>query len=130
MFIVYYEEYGSDGYREKKKIECYSMQTIVSWFFGLCWGDYRMHICVPDPDNKIYESGPSGMQCHCEETEGVTYIVHMIVSEKTGIESRFRQGIIYSDGVFTSGKKHWCEEMKDVCREMNKQIKDPVFDFV
>ena len=117
MIKVTYQEYTNDFCKQTKEKLFYNLGEFADWFFKLCDRDYEKYISIPLPTQKV---APYRMEVNCMWTKNKCFWVHMIEREGT---------IIFSDGKFTSGQKHWNDEMKELCTQMEQRRKKPVFNF-
>jgi len=122
MITVYYEEYVNDYNRRKKTRDFLTLGGFEDWFFGLCKGDYKRDISVPNPESKIFKPAelPYSLDVNAMRTDGCHYWIHMIRNK----------GIVFSDGKYTNRQKHWNDDTKDMCRRMLERRSNPKFDFV
>ena len=122
MVTVYYEEYTNDYLRRDKQKTFMSLSGFEDWFFGLCKRSYKDYISIPDPDTTIFrpDEMPYSLDVNAMWTDNCHYWVHMIRNN----------GIVFSDGRYTDGQKHWNDTTKDMCRRMLARRNNPQFDFV
>ena len=124
MMTIYYDEYVSDlNIKARERSGFYSWKEIEDWVFGLCAsGKYSDKISVPIPDRTdIWKDGPSAIEVNCCWTEGKTYRIHKVTNS---------DGIVFSDGRYTSGQRHWNDEAKNACRSIRQRAINPTFNFV
>lgn len=118
MLYVRYEEYTNDFTRRYCDKSFASFDAFADWLFGLCDGLYEERISIPDPTR--CRTGPYRIEVNCYRAQNKCYWVHQI--ERDG-------KIIFSDGKFTSGQKHWNEEVQKLCANMIRRRNQPVFNF-
>ena len=124
MLTVKYERYWNDFFRKNEERSFCHLAELEEWMFGQMKqnysGDtYTMSFPTPEKAKRIGETGPWNIEFK-PERGGETIWIHQIKSER---------GIVFSDGKYTSGQKHWSAEVKDWLRRCEERRKAPKFDF-
>lgn len=124
MLKVKYERYWNDFIRKNEEMSFLSLEGLEEWIFGQMKQDYSknqfaMSFPTPEKAERIGESGPWEIEFKPESC-GESFWIHLIQSE---------QGIIFSDGRFTAGQKHWSAEVQNWLRHCEERRKAPKFDF-
>lgn len=123
---IKYENYWNDYKRETGDEDFRSLYELETWIFGQMQTDYSkdpylMYFPTPEILKKIgCEDAPGRIEF--TPVRGKNVWIHMI-TDGSG-------GIIFSDGTFTAGQKHWSREVKDWLRHCEERRKAPVFNFV
>lgn len=118
MIRIKYEEYTNDFTRRFLEKQFAFMEEFENWFFNLCDGEYSRNISIPDP--KRCAGVPYRMEVNCVRTQNKCYWVHQI---------EWDNKIVFSDGRYTSGQKHWNEWIKQLCERMIARKDNPKFNF-
>lgn len=123
MLKVKYEQYWNDHHRKTEEKSFSSLSELEEWMFGQMQRDYTkphaMSFPVPEAVERIHADGPwaAEFQPACgSETFWVRYI-----EDETGI--------IFSDGTFTAGQKHWSGQAKSWLEHCESRRKAPKFNF-
>lgn len=124
MLRVKYERYWNDFIRKNEEMSFLSLEGLEEWLFGQMKQNYTknqfvMSFPTPEKAARIGESGPWEIEFK-PEYGGESFWIHLIQSE---------QGIIFSDGRFTAGQKHWSAEVQNWLRHCEERRKAPKFDF-
>lgn len=122
MILVDYEEYTNDYCRSYKQKTLGDLTEFANWVFALCKGKYEDRISIPNPDTTIFTADemPYSIDVNCIWEENKHYWIHQIKRDGK---------IIFTDGKYTNGIKHWSELMKSMCRNMLNRKANPQFDF-
>ena len=124
MLRVKYERYWND-YIRKNEERCFrDLNDLEEWMFGQMKQDYTdkfvMSFPTPDAAKRIGETGPWRIEFK-PQWGGESFWIRQIECER---------GIIFSDGTFTSGQKHWSEAVKTWLTHCEERRKAPKFNFV
>ncbi len=123
MYTVYYTEYFDDFMQNNKTKTFSSLEQIKNWLFEYA-GYYKgkLKLIIPDPEDKLRKTGqPDRIESNPLSPSKPIIWVHKIADEK---------GIHFSDGHLTCGQRHWNEEIKNFCKNMNKEKNNPTYNFV
>lgn len=124
MIHVKYERYWND-YRRKDEVKSFaSLQELEEWIFGRMQQNYTknniaMFFPTPKALERIGADGPCYIEFRPVLGEDIWYI-HQIESAN---------GIIFSDGRFTAGQKHWTKEVQGWLEHCMERRDAPKFDF-
>lgn len=128
MITVRYERYWNDYRKYDERQTFYSLEGVADWFFGMCRGSYKDGMYFTNPD-KTYpyhkrdcdKLDSSSISIHSIATsDGYSYHIDQI--EIDGV-------IVYSDGKFTNGIRHWNETIKQWLRDCRARQSNPQFNF-
>ena len=122
MLRVKYEQYWNDFHRRNEVKQFADLDELAEWMFGQMQQDYTKAMSFPTPEkaSRIGESGPWAIEFRPAWGEGNIWI-HQIENSC---------GIIFSDGKFTSGQKHWSQEVKEWLVQCEERRCSPKFNFV
>lgn len=119
---VKYERYWND-YRRRDEVQSFAdLDELANWMFGQMQQDYEKGMSFPTPEKaaRINESGPWSIEVRPVRGEEHIWI-HMIENNA---------GIIFLDGKFTSGQKHWSKSVQEWLVQCEERTKAPKFIFV
>lgn len=121
---VIFEKY-IDDYNCKSETKTFtSLTELESWIFGQMQQDYArnryaMWLPLPESVKKYKQDGPGSIEFRpC--CGGESILIHQIESN---------DGIIFSDGRFTSGQKHWTIAVQNWLVHCEQRRKNPKFNF-
>lgn len=124
MLWVKYELYWSDLCRKSKERTFRDLEELEEWIFGQmerdCTDRCAMSFPTPEAAEYIGETGPWRIKFK-PQYGGPSFWIKEIMDNR---------GIIFSDGTFTAGQKHWSESVKSWLRHCEERRKAPKFDFV
>ena len=119
MLRIYYEEYYNDYHRKDLNRSFSTLKELENWIFGQMQQDYS------DKENgwtKMYFPRKEPTQFEFTPKRGGPSIwIHRIDNE---------HGIVFSDGRFTGGKKHWSSEIRQWLKQCHERQYNPHFNFV
>lgn len=123
MLRVKYERYWNDYIHKNEERRFRDLDDLEEWMFDQMEQDYtkKFVMCFPTPDaaKRIGETGPWKIEFR-PKWGGESFWIKQIECER---------GIIFSDGTFTSGQKHWSEEVKTWLTHCEERRKTPKFNF-
>lgn len=124
MLRVKYERYLNDFHHKSETESFADLIELESWMFGQMQQDYSggkgtMFFPTPRKMKRIGEHGPRYIELRPVYGEEQIWI-HQIESPN---------GIIFSDGRFTSGKKYWTGEVQEWLMHCEQRRKNPQFNF-
>lgn len=127
MIKIYYEEYHNDYNRKNHEKIFSNLQKLEDWIFSQMKQDYSDKEC-----GSHFLSFPTPEQCKRMNTEGPWRI--SFTPDYGGPDYLIRQikndnGIIFSDGQFTAGKRHWSKEVQNWLIHCHNRQFSPQFDF-
>ena len=124
MLKVRYEEYHNDYFRRNHEKSFSNLQEMENWIFDQMQQDYTkgrgMYFHTPKKDQQIHGDGASRIE-FTPKFGGPTFWIHMI--EDYG-------GIIFSDGSFTAGQKHWSRDVQSWLEHCDVRQHTPKFNVV
>lgn len=108
--------------RESKQIEFSALNELADWIFGQMQQEYDASFSMyfPTPDTSANADGPESIE-FVPVYGGPSFFIHQI---------RRGDGILFSDGRFTCGQKHWSKEVKGWLTQCEKRRRNPYFKFV
>lgn len=117
MFVKY-ELYTNDFLRRNQEILVFSLKELENRIFEKIEFDYTKK----ENRHKIFfpTECPSTIVIDPAITHPLIWI-HQIEDVK---------GIIFSDGTYTAGQKHWSKEVKEWLKHCKNRIENPKFNFV
>lgn len=124
MLRVKYERYLNDFHHKSETKSFADLIELESWMFGQMQQDYSgdkgaMSFPTPRKAKRIGENGPWCIELRPVYGEEQIWI-HQIETPN---------GIIFSDGRFTSGKKYWTGEVQEWLMHCEQRRKNPQFNF-
>ena len=122
MIRVKYERYWND-YIRKQEEKCFaSLTDLEDWMFNQIQQKYEEAMFFPTPAaaKKIGSTGPWTIELR-PRFGGEDIWIHQISNH---------EGIIFSDGKFTSGYKHWSKEVQEWLVHCDMRKKQPLFNFI
>lgn len=125
MLRIKFERYWNDYHRKDDVKPFDDFSDLENWLFSQMQQDYTKEpyaMCFPTPAaaKRIHADGPWCIEIQPKYGEEQIWI-HQIESS---------EGIIFSDGRFTAGKKHWTTEVQDWLVHCEQRRKNPQFNFV
>lgn len=125
MVKIKYERYWNDFIRKSEEKTFYGLDELANWIFDQMQQDYTkdfvMSFPTPEKLRRIRETdGPYRIEF--KPTRGGESIWIYLIQDSNGI--------IFSDGRFTSGKKHWSRAVQEWCIACDKRQHAPTFNFV
>ena len=121
---VIFEKYTNDYNRKSETKTFTSLTELENWIFGQMQQDYSrnryaMWFPLPESVKKYKRDGPGSIEFRpCYGGEDIW--IHQIESN---------DGIIFSDGRFTSGQKHWTIDVQNWLVHCEQRRKNPKFNF-
>ena len=118
------EKYTSDYNRKSETKTFTSLTELENWIFGQMQQNYSrnryaMWFPLPESVKKYKRDGPGSIEFRpCCGGEDI--LIHQIESN---------DGIIFSDGRFTSGQKHWTIDVQNWLVHCEQRRKSPKFNF-
>lgn len=125
MLRVKFERYWND-YHRKDEVKTFSeFAEFEEWMFNQMQQDYtgdKGTMCFPTPNKatRINAKGPWGIELR-PKWGGEEIWIHQIETAS---------GIVFSDGKFTAGRKHWSAEVKAWLAHCEERRCNPQFNFV
>lgn len=123
MITVKYERYWNDFARKNEQRTFRDLEDLENWIFGQMEQDYTkqfvMSFPTPGAAKRIGEPGPWRIEFK-PKWGGELFWIKQIESE---------HGIIFSDGTFTAGQKHWSDSVKTWLCHCEERRKEPKFTF-
>lgn len=124
MIKVKYEEYYNDYFRRNHEKSFSDLTDLENWIFNQMQQDYTkpftMYFHTPEKNARIHGEGASRIE-FTPRWGGCTFWIHQMENY---------DGIIFSDGTFTSGQKHWSQEVQEWLAHCDKRQHSPKFAFV
>lgn len=124
MVKIKYEEYYNDYFRRNHEKTFSNLTDLENWMFDQMQQDYSkshgMYFPTPEKSARFHSEGPSRIE-FTPKLGGPTFWIRQI--ENYG-------GIIFSDGTFTSRKKHWSKEIQEWLKHCDMRQHSPKFSFV
>lgn len=126
MIRIKCEHYWNDFIRKNEIKTFASLDALADWIFGQMQQDYTgSHSCVmsfptPEAAKRIGETGPWRIEFTPQRGSESIWIYCIENSD----------GIIFSDGRFTSGQKHWTTEVQQWLTACEARRRGPTFNFV
>lgn len=123
MYVAKFERYWND-YRRKDETKTFSgLAELENWMFGQMQQDYTkdfvMTFPTPAAAVRIKADGPWAIEFRPKWGDENIWI-HLIENDA---------GIIFSDGKFTAGLKHWTREVQEWLTHCEERRKSPKFNF-
>lgn len=123
MYVAKFERYWND-YRRKDETKTFSgLAELENWMFGQMQQDYTkdfvMTFPTPAAAVRIKADGPWAIEFRPKWGDENIWI-HLIENDA---------GIIFSDGKFTAGLKHWIREVQEWLTHCEERRKSPKFNF-
>lgn len=114
-----------DDFQKKNCEKTFSdLDELENWIFNQMKQDYNKYGAMTFPTLKFYNkygfSGPGRISFQPEYGDADIWI-HKIESS---------QGIIFSDGTYTSGQKHWSRQVQEWLQHCDDRKRAPKFNFV
>ncbi len=124
MIKIKYERYWNDFIRKSEVKSFSDLDELEEWIFGQMQQDYTknqfvMSFPTPEKEKRIQANGPWRIEFTPKYGEESIWIYQ--------IESC--NGIIFSDGRFTAGQKHWSKEIREWLTHCDKRRQQPKFNF-
>lgn len=124
MLKIKFERYWND-YRRKHEIKAFAdLKELEDWIFNQMQQDYTKSFVMSFPTSeaaaRIRSDGPWAIEFRPVYGEEVIWI-HQIEDDR---------GIVFSDGKFTSGYKHWSVYIQEWLSHCNDRKCKPKFNFV
>lgn len=116
MISIRYEEYYNDFKRKNYEKRFKDLEELEEWIFGQMRQDYSKELYIMYFPRK--EASSIDFIPFCG---GPSIFIHQIENE---------EGILLSDGEFTSGQKHMSHKIKEWCEHCEERRKAPKFKFV
>jgi hypothetical protein len=113
MITVKYEEYHNDNHFFHHKKDFTSLEYFETWM--------KNQMYVSELDKWIRFSPDLGYMTMQPNGPGWSYDIHQIEDE---------DGIIFSDGRYTSGQKHVANCVKKWMSELKEKLKKPTYNFI
>jgi len=125
MIKIKYERYWNDFIRKNEEKTFVDLDALANWIFGQMQQDYTkdslvMSFPTPEKVKRIKASGPYRIEFKPQRGEE-SFWIYLIENS---------DGIIFSDGKFTSGQKHWSSEVQAWLTACEKRRTCPTFNFV
>lgn len=125
MIKIKYERYWNDFIRKSEEKTFFGLEDLADWIFGQMQQDYTkdfvMSFPTPAKLKRIGEAdGPYRIEF--KPVRGGESIWIYLIQDTNGI--------LFSDGRFTSGKKHWSRTVQEWCIACDKRQHAPTFNFV
>ena len=124
MIRVKYERYWNDLIRKNEEKSFADLNALADWIFGQMQQDYKkdfaMSFPTPEVAKRIGEKGPWRIEFK-PQYGGETFWIHQIEDFN---------GIIFSDGQFTSRRTHWTTEVQQWLTACDARRRAPKFNFV
>lgn len=119
MIKVRYEEYHNDYFRRNHEETFSSLTELEDWIFGQMQQDYTKSCGMYFPTGK--HSKEASRISFTPVCGGCSIWIHQIEDYR---------GIIFSDGTFTSGQKHWSKDIREWLVHCDERQHAPKFTFV
>lgn len=123
MFRVKYERYWNDYRRRHEEKHFSDLAELEEWIFGQMQQNYTnpsaMSFPTPKKAERIKADGPWSIEFRPVWGEENIWI-HLIESPS---------GIVFSDGKFTSGQKHWSKAVQEWLTRCDQRQNAPKFNF-
>lgn len=124
MIKIKFERYWNDFTRKNEVQSFSSLDALADWMFGQMQRDYTkdfaMSFPTPEKAKRIGETGPWRIEFQ-PQFGGESIWIYLIENSS---------GIIFSDGRFTSGQKHWSAEVQQWLAACEERRRGPKFNFV
>lgn len=125
MIKIKYERYWNDFIRKNEEKTFADLDALADWIFGQMQQDYTkdsfvMSFPTPEKVKRIKADGPYRIEFKPRWGEE-SFWIYLIENSN---------GIIFSDGKFTSGQKHWSLEVQTWLTACEKRRAYPTFNFV
>lgn len=122
MLKVKIERYLNDFCRKDETKSFDDLIKLEDWMFGQMQQKHSEGMRFPTPEaaERIGEKGPWRIEFRPVRGEATIWI-HQIETPC---------GIIFSDGRYTSGQRHWTEEVQEWLVHCEQRCKNPKFNFV
>ena len=122
MITVKYERYWNDYIRKHEEKSFSSLADLEEWIFGKMQQDYAKAMSFPTVEAaaRIHNEGPWASEFRPVWGEEAFWI-HQI--------SYSHGGIIFTDGKFTSGQRHWSKEVQSWLDHCKERCSAPKFNF-
>lgn len=120
MIKIHYEVYKNDYDRTNKTATFDNLKQLKDWLFGQMKRPYNEDFAMYFPNPNRADAEPSTIEIQ-PVSKGEHIWIHLISNN---------DGIIFSDGLPTSGQKHWNEEIKTWLTECRDFRREPKFNFV
>lgn len=119
------ERYWNDFRRKDETMSFTDLAELEGWIFNQMQQNYvkeRSAMSFPTPEavERIGVTGPWSIE-FCPKWGGEEIWIHQIETP---------DGIIFSDGKFTVGHKHWTSEVKCWLTHCEERCRSPKFNFV
>lgn len=124
MIKIKFERYWNDYHRKNETKDFSSLSELEEWIFGQMQrdyskNDYAMSFPTPEKAARIVSKGPWAIEFTPKRGEESIWIKQ--------IENY--SGIIFSDGTFTSGQKHWNKDIQEWLTHCDSRKRNPQFNF-
>ena len=124
MIKAYIEEYYNDYFKKQHVMEFPNLSNLADWIFGQMRTDYSgdslaMGIPTPEKAERIKADAPWRIEFK-PERGGPSFWIHQMKENGR---------IIFTDGTYTNGQRHWSQAAKEWCIDIEKRRKNPTFDF-
>lgn len=118
MIRVDYELYANSILRKEQELYVFSLKELENWIFKKIDFDYtkkenRFKIFFPTEEPYTIAIDPA--------INHPLIWIHKIETYS---------GIIFSDGKYTAGQKHWSKEIKEWLKHCKDRVETPKFNFV
>lgn len=124
MIKIKYERYWNDFTRKNEEKTFPDLDALADWIFSQMQQDYTkdfvMSFPTPEKVKQINENGPYRIEFKPTRS-GESFWIYLIENAN---------GIIFSDGRFTSGRKHWSTVAQEWCTACDRRQHAPTFNFV
>ena len=119
MLRIYYEKCNCGYHGDEEEKSFSSLVELENWIF------YQMRQDYSDVDSGWYAMFFPNKEidtiCFTPVRCGSVFRIHRIDNE---------HGIVFSDGRFTGGKKHWSSEIRQWLKQCHERQYNPHFNFV
>lgn len=117
MITIKYQKYWNDYNTSYETKTFYTLNEYKAWILDILDGNTdKWYHSIPTPQN--YPDEPRRIEA-CSR-DGWSYWTHMIVRDGA---------IIFSDGEYTDGIKHWNDDVKSFLADLKNKIEHPHFNF-
>ncbi|MEG1563820.1 MAG: hypothetical protein RR365_08850 [Bacteroides sp.] len=124
MIKIKYELYWSDLIRKNREETFLDLDGLEDWIFNQMQQDYTktavMYFPNPATAARIHADGPGRIQ-FTPRYGGESVWIHQIQSGGY---------LIFSDGQFTSGQKHWSKDIQKWLAHCDERKRSPKFNFM
>lgn len=124
MIKVKYERYWNDFKRTSEVKSFSNLCELENWIFSQMQQDYTdtlvMGFPTPNKAKRINASAPWRIE-FTPQFGGESIWIHQIENFK---------GIVFSDGKFTAGMRHWSKEVQEWLVHCEERRRSPQFNFV